>query len=247
MKCPHCGGQMGIEDKFCTHCGARNTQAHQHQEEMEHYQKAFHATRRSVLEKTSFLRKHGSWLVLLTIMLALLLVAIILRAKAWDIGYDIRKRHVLVQQETHIKNLEQYLEAGDYGQFLGYYDAHDVNLTDHYEYSVILDACRSYVALMEDIAILHDPDHYRFRESHRRSSCQDIARELIELYTAENNVWRDDDPALAEDKMVYVRDIRDRAARICKTYYGMSDEEIAQIADYSAVKLGEIIERGLDS
>ena len=45
MKCPHCGGQMGIEDNFCTHCGARNTQALQHQAEMEHYQQAFQATR----------------------------------------------------------------------------------------------------------------------------------------------------------------------------------------------------------
>ena len=247
MKCPHCGGQMGIEDNFCTHCGARNTQALQHQAEMEHYQQAFQATRQTVMEKTSLLRRTGSWLIVLVIMLTLLVVAIILRAKAWDIGYDIRQKRAESQMNELAATLDQYLEAGEYGQFVGYYEANDMDLTRNYDYSVILTACRAYTHLLQDIAILHDPDHYRFSEKYRSSSCEDTARELIRLFTAENEVWREDDPALAEDKMVYVRDIRERAANICKTYYGMSDEEIEQIPDLSTTKLGEILERGLTS
>ena len=34
MKCPHCGAQVGLEDKYCPFCGLPNEFAQKHQEDM---------------------------------------------------------------------------------------------------------------------------------------------------------------------------------------------------------------------
>ena len=53
MKCTHCGGNIGLEDKICPYCGAPNEHALGHQEDMRRYEDAFEKTRQHVEERTS--------------------------------------------------------------------------------------------------------------------------------------------------------------------------------------------------
>ena len=39
MKCPHCGAQIGLEEKYCPFCGLPNEFARKHQEDMGEYPK----------------------------------------------------------------------------------------------------------------------------------------------------------------------------------------------------------------
>ena len=94
MKCPNCGGQMGIEDAVCPYCNTPNTMAVQHQSDMARYRQEYQRTQESVMEKTSFLQTQGSWLVVLSILLVGLVAGVILLANSWDIGYSIRENNV---------------------------------------------------------------------------------------------------------------------------------------------------------
>ena len=72
MKCPNCGANIGLEDKFCTYCGSPNPFAKQHQEQMRQYQQQFEKTRAEVEKKANRFAKIA---VPMTIF-AILLVAI---------------------------------------------------------------------------------------------------------------------------------------------------------------------------
>ena len=52
MKCPHCGGEVGLEEKFCPWCGKPNEQSVQHMEDMARFQASYRATEQSVEKKT---------------------------------------------------------------------------------------------------------------------------------------------------------------------------------------------------
>ena len=41
MKCPHCGAQIGLEEKYCPFCGLPNEFARKHQEDMDRYEQEF--------------------------------------------------------------------------------------------------------------------------------------------------------------------------------------------------------------
>ncbi len=47
MKCPHCGAQIGLEEKYCPFCGLPNEFARKHQEDMDRYEQEFQQTQRA--------------------------------------------------------------------------------------------------------------------------------------------------------------------------------------------------------
>ena len=94
MKCPNCGGNMGLEDEVCPFCNTPNTMAVQHQADMDHYREEYQRTQADVVAKTTLLQRHGSWLIILAVLLVLLMGGVILNVYAWDIGYDIRAKNV---------------------------------------------------------------------------------------------------------------------------------------------------------
>ena len=52
MKCPHCGAQIGLEEKYCPFCGLPNEFARKHQEDMDRYEQEFQQTQSEVYQKT---------------------------------------------------------------------------------------------------------------------------------------------------------------------------------------------------
>ena len=61
MKCPHCGAQIGLEEKYCPFCGLPNEFARKHQEDMDRYEQEFQQTQSEVYQKTRhFMAKEPS-------------------------------------------------------------------------------------------------------------------------------------------------------------------------------------------
>ena len=52
MKCPHCGAQIGLEEKYCPFCGLPNEFARKHQEDMDRYEQEFQQTQRKFSMRT---------------------------------------------------------------------------------------------------------------------------------------------------------------------------------------------------
>lgn len=247
MKCPNCGGQMGLEDAFCPYCNTPNAMAVKHQSDMAHYQQEYQRTQESVMEKTSFMQQHGSWLAIVAVLLAALVVGIILQVCAWDIGYSIREGAVERSAVEDRQVLDVYLEQGDYGKFVGYYEANDITLDNENPYQGLHTAASAYTTIVQYVATIKNPNDYSFRPDYISDTCEYLAEYLNRIYTIEQQYSYNLDRYLPDDMRVYLEEIRERTAVIAKAYFGLTDEDIEEIPNMSVRKLARIIEEGIAS
>lgn len=247
MKCPSCGGQMGLEDVRCPYCGTPNAMAVKHQTDMAEFRREYQRTQADVMRKTSFMQRHGSWLAILVVLLVALIAGIILHALAWDIGYSIREKDIERNMVEDAQVMDEFLAQGDYGKFCGYYDANDISLASDNSYQGLQSAARAYVDLMRYISDIHDSSDFSFKPEYISNTCGYLAEDLNRIYALEEHFPYDTDRYLPSDKLVYVDDIRDRTTAIAKTYFGLTDAQIREIPDMSKKKLAALIEKGLSS
>lgn len=247
MKCPNCGGQMGLEDAFCPYCNTPNAMAAKHQSDMAHYRQEYERTQESVMEKASFMQQHGTWLAVVAVLLAAMVVGIILQVSAWDIGYSIRTGNVERSAAQDQAVMDSYLEQGDYGKFVGYYEANDVNLDYENPYQALKTAASAYTVILEYVAAIKNPSDYSFKPDYISDTCGYLADYFNRIYTIEQQYSYGLDRYLPEDKRVYLEDIRERTAVVAKAYFGLTDEDIEEIPNISERKLARIIEEGISS
>ena len=247
MKCPSCGGQMGLEDACCPYCGTPNSMAVKHQTDMAEFRREYQRTQADVMRKTSFMQRHGSWLAILVALLIALIAGIILQVFAWDIGYSIREKDIERNMIEDAQVMDGFLAQGDYGKFSGYYDANDISLDSDNPYQGLQSAARAYVDLIRYISDMRDSSSYAFKPDRISNTCGYLAEDLNRIYTLEERYPYSTERYLPPDKLVYVEDIRDRTAAIAKTYFGLTDEQIQEIPDMSEKKLAALIEKGLSS
>ena len=247
MKCPNCGGQMGIEDAVCPYCNTPNAMAVQHQSDMARYRQEYQRTQESVMEKTSFLQRQGSWLVVLSILLVALVAGVILLANSWDIGYSIREKNVERTAAEDYQVMDSYLEQGDYGKFVGYYSANDIGIVYENPYQGLEMAAYAYVDLLRYVAALNDPSSFWYKPNRIGDTCEYIAEDLNRIYTLEDRYSDDIDRYLPPDKRVYYDDLCNRTAAIAKAYFGLTDKDIEDIPNLSKKKLAAMIEEGIAS
>ena len=246
MKCPNCGGQMGLEDAVCPYCNTPNAMAAKHQSDMAHFRQEYQRTQADVMQKTSFMQRHGSWLIVLSVLLVALIGGIVLQAGAWDIGHSIRTRNVERGMVEASQVMDSYLEAGDYGKFLGYYDANNISLDYENPYQGLRSAANAYVNLIRDISTLNDPNR-TYSPEHLASVYGYLAEDLNRIFTLEEQFTYNTDKYLPADKRVYIEDIRDRSTAIAKAYFGLTDEQIRDIPNMSTKRLAKLIEEGIAS
>ena len=247
MKCPSCGGQMGLEDAVCPYCGTPNAMAAKHQSDMAHFRQEYQRTQADVMEKTSLMQRHGSWLVILVVLLIALIVGAVLSVGAHDIGYSIREQGIERNAVEDEQALDAFLAQGDYGKFAGYYDANDISLDYDNPYQGLRTAARAYVDLIEHVSRINDSSDYSFKPEYVSNTCGYLAEDLERIFTLEQRYSYGVDRYLPPDKLVYVEDIRDRASAIAKTYFGLTDEDVKDIPNMSTKKLATIIEKGITS
>ncbi len=247
MKCPNCGGQMGLEDVACPYCDTPNAMAAQHQSDMAHFREEYERTQDEVLENTSGMRRHGSWLVVVTILLVGLVIGIILQASAWDIGHAIREHNVEQDAAADKQMLDTYLEQGDYGKFVGYYSANDIGIFYENPYQGLEMAAYAYVDLMRYVAALNDSSSFWYKPNRIGDTCEYIAEDLNRIYALEDRYSDDIDRYLPADKRVYYDGLCNRTAAIAKAYFGLTDKDIEDIPNLSKKKLAAMIEEGIAS
>lgn len=245
MKCPNCGGQMGLEDAACPYCGTPNAQAVQHQSDMARFRQDYQRTRADVLEKTSLLQRQGSWLVVLAVLLVALVAGMVLKANAWDIGYSIRTGNVEQAQAEDYRVMDSFLEQGDYGKFMGYYEANDISLDYDNPYDALNTAARAYVDLLQYVGDLNDATSYAWSPQRLSDTCGYVAEDLNRIFTLEERYSYDLDRYLPADKRVYVDDIRSRAAAVAGAYFGLDAQDVVDIPQMSTSRLAALLEEGV--
>lgn len=83
MKCPHCGAQIGLEEKYCPFCGLPNEFARKHQEDMDRYEQEFQQTQSEVYQKTRHFTSLTVPLTVIFVLILLNIVSFVFVAKSW--------------------------------------------------------------------------------------------------------------------------------------------------------------------
>ena len=132
MKCPHCGAQIGLEEKYCPFCGLPNEFARKHQEDMDRYEQEFQQTQSEVYQKT----RHFT-----SLTVPLNIVSFVFVAKSWDIGSGLQKQQIHSHLSKHQENIDTYIQNGDFCGLSYYYSQNSLYYEDAFDkYNALISA-----------------------------------------------------------------------------------------------------------
>ena len=130
MKCPHCGAQIGLEEKYCPFCGLPNEFARKHQEDMDRYEQEFQQTQSEVYQKTRHFTSLTVPLTVIFVLILLNIVSFVFVAKSWDIGSSLQKQQIHSHLSKHQENIDTYIQNGDFCGLSYYYSQNSLYYED---------------------------------------------------------------------------------------------------------------------
>lgn len=223
MKCPYCGGPLGLEDAFCPHCGNRNTAAEKHNAQMADYGNRFDVTKNDVDTKVRRLTAITAPVVIIAILLVLIIGAILLRISAWDIRYAHQEK---MAEQAYDSDLETYislLNEKNYPAADAYWSEKRMYMAKQSDewYTVNL-ACSYYDWIFR---YLTDGSKESRWKKYADDTADRISDDLDDLNNLEKEYsWQNED-RFSDEKMAYIQDIRRQVKTIFCATTGISSEE----------------------
>ncbi|MDO4331372.1 MAG: hypothetical protein Q4C58_01665 [Eubacteriales bacterium] len=225
MKCKYCGGNIGLEDRVCPHCGRINELAQQHIQDMRQYSEEFAETKEGVYQTTRRYTGVAVRAVVLAALLAAVFVMWFLTENAYSLARDAKERDAEKNAAVYIQKMEDMLAVGDYRGLANFAEAHYIHdwLEEYEAYAQIIGASQMYTRAVQylmssqidglDELTLNEvgyfattlPDFYRQTDPERFGSGVD--REKT-------------DRAIAG--------MQENLNALMKTYLGLTDEEIKE-------------------
>lgn len=132
MKCKKCGRTIGVEDKLCPYCQTVNDLAAAHEQNIKEFDKEFSKTQSEVTGSAQKLEGLGIRAVILAVLVTAILVMHFVTKRNYH-GPDmdaIRSRDAQTHREEYKKELDGYLESGEYLDYIAFIHAHGIYLSD---------------------------------------------------------------------------------------------------------------------
>ena len=223
MKCPYCGGEIGLEDTSCPYCGRPNDQAVQHVLDMSRYRRRFAETESHVLGKAqNYSRIVPRVLVILVLVVACVVMAVVTE-NAYGMPGNSRRRAAEKDPAGTISVLESYLERDDYISFASTIEYNEIRVySDPFSDYSRLYWCawyyREFVIRMEHIFLQKDRAEWARNDASYdiRYLCQSITSFKESYDTAE----RDDAPRMDD-----IRQMRTNMLNMLHVMFGFEDPE----------------------
>lgn len=244
MKCPHCGNNLNIEDKFCPYCGQPNTFAVKHQEEMERYERDYKKTKKDVLEETSRFNRHTVRITIIAVLVALIAVTCFLFAKADDIRWWQMERKIDTEAPMHRAALDEIIADRDYMMLYSYMSRNRITYTRSLrEYDAVYDTTSRYRMFYENLMTLQakKADEERYKYYTDSEIIEDVSKNIFSLYEYMQPQEYNEE-AYAKDKMEYMEDLRDHMETMVSGYFGLSPEEVREMRTMSASRINVLLE-----
>ena len=223
MKCPYCGGEIGLEAASCPYCGRPNEQALQHVRDMSRFRRRYAETESHVLGKAkNYSRIVPRVLVILVLVIACVVMAVITE-NAYGLPGNARRRAAEKDPSGTIALLESYLDQDDYISFASAIDYNEIRVYSgsFSEYSRLYWCAwyyREFVIRLEHIFLQKDRAEWARNDASYdiRTLCQSISSFKESYDTAE----RDDSPRMDE-----VRQMRSNMLKMLNVMFGFDDPE----------------------
>lgn len=239
MKCPHCGGEITLEQKYCPYCGNLNEAAQKHVADMAHYQRAYEETENELRQKSR--RFSGVWvrLVILAGVILLTIATMIVTSNYYSIRSDSLQREAARNAESYTRILDDCLEQQDYLSFYSFVHARSIRpYADEFRnYECVYWAVNEYVLSYEYLM-----DIVCGRNAERNVGYLNTSLDSFYRYQDEER-WRDIEDSQAREKYLgYYQNITDNLNGLLKVYLGLSDQQIKELAGMTTAKRGALLE-----
>lgn len=239
MKCEYCGSKLQQGVRHCPFCGLPVSDTAVFSSEPVYETPASQTTQ---VKKKPNLKAP---LITLAILIILNIASILFAAFAWDIAYSIREWKIGQHADTHMEQLQSYLNSRDYiGYRLYYYENSLYSCSDFEDYYAVTHACSNLYNLYDIVADFSDNREYFFVEEELATTADLLTNYVNAVFTVEQNYSYN--PAyLTPDKTAAIQDVQEQMKALLVAYCGLTPEEAQQLPDFSRTKQYEIIERGL--
>ncbi len=242
MKCEKCGSDIGINDKFCPNCGARNDIGASHADDMERFTRRFSDTEKTVRSKSNWFVRYITPMVVLLISAVIFVVLAVFMA---DSGYDISRKRVESYNSSHEDEINAHMyELMDEGEYLQTYMLNyiaDQSVSDNtnqyynswYRYYSIVDY---YYSVRDSITA-----HYISGDSdYGSSNLSRAASNIHDFYAAQTDKSLSN---AASESIVYIRRVREDMESFLKAYCKFTDEDIAGLPDKDTTGIVSLLAR----
>ena len=244
MKCEFCGGNLQIEDAKCPHCGADNPHYIQHRADMKAYEMDYQSTREEVLENAARVSRRTVQLTVIAVLVALCAVAFVICLMG-DRIQDLRiENNASRNRSSYEAQLQEYMQDVDPAALCIYARRHRLTYTramSDYDHVFSISSYYSYFYenVMELVTERADTSYYTLEER-----CETISRHISYIYQSMERNNYDPDSAFTEDKVAYMQAVAGQMETLLRGYFGLTEEEIAQLPATSASRLAIMLEEG---
>lgn len=246
MKCPTCGANLQIEDEKCPFCGNPNPFAQKHRQDMRYYHQEFQKTKQEVEKKTRHFNAVTAKITVIAVLFVMVFgMAFMLREGAYYVWSGRVKKDIERNAQHYADILEKYEQEGSWRELHAFYEAKNLNYTNHlHEYMVLYYAIYDYKSVLDYITRYKtEPEYYTAdRVSAQIAEGLDSFYKSVERTTYESTYY--DDNYRPEHMEAYAR-IREDLETVLRAYCHLTEEELAVLPDYSVAKKGSLIEDGL--
>ncbi len=121
MQCEFCGGSIGIEDAYCSHCGQSNKYYSAHRADMDDYEKRFEETKEKISEQVNLFSRRTVFVTTIAVLCMLIFAEILVALNIEDINYSLAKKNDKRNATKLAEQLKEYEKAGDATGFYNYF------------------------------------------------------------------------------------------------------------------------------
>ncbi len=245
MKCPYCGGEVGLEERLCPYCGRPNDQAQRHHQDMAHFKRKFAATEAAVVGTAERYAQAVPRIAVILLMLIASIAMWVVSANLYSYPESTRRRAAEKNPQPVIEKLEGYLADRDYMSFSSYFEYNDLRTYDTpFEAYSELRWCASYyqefMLRAENLFLQGDRENWI-----KYSASYDVQRFCQALDDFLEYADRAEQECENEDRLACLKDMRSNVTDVLKVYLGVGEDEMENFLALSenrkAARLEEVL------
>lgn len=245
MKCPYCGGEVGLEERFCTYCGRPNEQAQRHHQDMAGFRRRYAAAEASVVDKAERYARAIPRVVVILLMLIASVAMWVISSNLYSYPENTRRRAAERNPQPVIEKLEGYLADRDYMSFASFCEYNDLRSynTPFEEYSDLRWCAEYYQDFMiqaENLFLQGDRETWM-----KYSASYDIQRFCQSLDSFMEYADRAERESGNDAHFACVKDMRSNVTDVLKLYLGVGGDELEAFLALSenrkAARLEEVL------
>lgn len=247
MKCPHCGGEIALEDRFCPFCGEVNEQSARHSRDMALFQKRYLDTEESVKSKTRRLSQLLPRTIVLVVLLIASFVCLFVGANAESYAYQSKKKAALRNTAASCARLNACLEAGDFIGFDSYMDWYNLSpysdeaFHSYYYLWLCAGEYAEVVESLEEVFLRRDFDNWRENYYYNGSEFRGVCLWLENFRDALAQAGREETD---ETNLAYIAEMERSVDGLLMLYFGFDEDELEEFytlgLNQQSVRLEEV-------